>query len=630
MEKLGWLLLFILGYWAYCIFWGWKGARQTRTASDYFIAGRSIGLWVFVLAATATSFSGWTFVGHPGTIYGVGLPYAFASFYAITIPLTGVIFLKRQWLLGKRYGYITPGEMFSDYYRSDWMRVLTVVVAMVFSVPYLGIQLRASGILFKRLVEGTPLEATVIGNIEGGAILLSIVVFLYVASGGLRSVAYVDCAQCILLALGIVILGFVALDLVGGWANFQRGLAGLAGQSRDMVAIPTRPGSDSFLERAGTLFWDRSGGPWTGLMIMTYMFALMGIQSAPAFSMWAFSNRDPSPFPWQQVVASSLVIGAILFFFTAFQGLGGAILDRGILPGVEKLGVPLNDAGKPISDYLVPYLISTLSEGFPWLVGLLAVCALAAMQSTGAAYMSTASGIVTRDLYRHFLNREASHRAQVLVGRLTVAVVITLALIVGLASGDLLVLLGGAAVSYGFQMWPALLGICYIRFFTPAGVVCGLIGGLLAVTFTYVTELGGLIGIGRYPLTIHSAGWGILVNMVLTVGVSAFTQPKTAVEAEHRDRYHRFIAQHAALPPEKRKWRLPVWGLVIVWFLFAIGPFAVLGNQTDPAEWLFGIPTLWIWQIAWWICGCVMIYLLAFKLEMSTVPEAEIESLSSD
>ena len=199
MSKLSWLLLFILSYWSYCIYWGWRGARQARTASDYFLANRSIGLWVFVLAATATSFSGWTFLGHPGTIYSVGLPYAFASFYAITIPLTGVIFLKRQWLLGKRYGYITPGEMFSDYYRTDWMRLLTVLVAMVFSVPYLGIQLRASGLLFNRLLEGTALEGSFVGTIEGGAILLSIVVFIYVASGGLRSVAYVDCAQCILL-----------------------------------------------------------------------------------------------------------------------------------------------------------------------------------------------------------------------------------------------------------------------------------------------------------------------------------------------------------------------------------------------------------------------------------------------
>ncbi len=297
MEKLVWLAVFTLGYWTYCIYWGVRGARQARTASDYFIAGRTIGLWVFVLAATATSFSGWTFVGHPGTIFNVGLPYAFASFYAITIPFTGVLFLKRQWLLGRRYGYITPGEMFSDYYRTDSMRLLTVLVAMVFSVPYLGIQLRASGLLFSRLVEGTPLQQTFLGSIEGGAILLSVVVFLYVASGGLRSVAYVDCAQCILLALGIIVLGFVALDLVGGWAAFKEGLAGLARVKPDMVAIPSRPESGSFLERAGTLFWGASGGPWTAMMILTYMFALMGIQSSPAFSMWAFSNKDPRPSP---------------------------------------------------------------------------------------------------------------------------------------------------------------------------------------------------------------------------------------------------------------------------------------------------------------------------------------------
>ena len=171
-------------------------------------------------------------------------------------------------------------------------------------------------------------------------------------------------------------------------------------------------------------------------MILTYMFALMGIQSAPAFSMWAFANRDPGPFPWQQVFASSLIIGGIMFFFTAVQGLGGRILDMGLLPDTTPLNLPS-------SDYLVPYLIDTLADKFPWFLGLLAVCALAAMQSTGAAYMSTASGIITRDLYRHFLNREASQAAQVAVGRVTVGVVVSLALLVGLASGDLLVLLGG-------------------------------------------------------------------------------------------------------------------------------------------------------------------------------------------
>jgi SSS family solute:Na+ symporter len=71
------------------------------------------------MAATAASFSGWTFIGHPGLIWRDGLAYAFASFYVLTIPITGTFFSKRTWLLGKRYGFITPGDMYAYYYNTE-------------------------------------------------------------------------------------------------------------------------------------------------------------------------------------------------------------------------------------------------------------------------------------------------------------------------------------------------------------------------------------------------------------------------------------------------------------------------------------------------------------------------------
>ncbi|MBW1743457.1 MAG: sodium:solute symporter family protein, partial [Deltaproteobacteria bacterium] len=70
-----WLFVFVLAYWTYCVSMGVKGAMEAKTASDYFIAGRTIPTWVFVLAATATSFSGWTFMGHPGLLYRDGFQY---------------------------------------------------------------------------------------------------------------------------------------------------------------------------------------------------------------------------------------------------------------------------------------------------------------------------------------------------------------------------------------------------------------------------------------------------------------------------------------------------------------------------------------------------------------------------
>ena len=57
-SKIYWLFAFVGLYWSYCIFWGIKGARASKTSADYFVAGRSIGTWVFVLAATATTLRG--------------------------------------------------------------------------------------------------------------------------------------------------------------------------------------------------------------------------------------------------------------------------------------------------------------------------------------------------------------------------------------------------------------------------------------------------------------------------------------------------------------------------------------------------------------------------------------------
>jgi Na+/proline symporter len=188
--------------------------------------------------------------------------------------------------------------------------------------------------------------------------------------------------------------------------------------------------------------------------------------------MWAFANKTSKAFRWQQVVASSMVIGILLFSFTIFQGVGGHILiANGVLDSA-------ND------NNLVPQLINLLSDAAPWLVGLLAVCALAAMQSTGAAYMSTFSAMVTRDIYAKFISPNASDKNQKLSGRIFVIIVTGAALIVAANSSQAIVMLGGLAVAYGFQMYPALMGVCYFPWLTKKGVVSGLSAGLIAVTLT--------------------------------------------------------------------------------------------------------------------------------------------------
>ena len=607
-AKIYWLLAFVGLYWSYCIFWGIKGAITSKTSEDYFVAGRSIGTWVFVLAATATSFSGWTFVGHPGKILTDGLPYAFASFYALTIPFTGVLFLRRQWVLGRVYNYVTPGEMYSDYYGGNSMRALTVLVAFLFSVPYLGIQLRASGALFNVLTDG-------LISTNLGMILLSTVVVIYVASGGLKSVAYVDCAQAILLALGIIVLGVITIKWIGGWNLFTEGIGVLvkndliSGNRLTLQGFSNRvamPGSIQIVSSGSNAV----GGVWTGMMCMTYMFALMGIQSSPAFSMWAYANKTSKPFRWQQVVASSIVIGIILFTFTIIQGMGADVLV-------------LNGIFETISDStLVPKLINLMSESAPWLVGLLAVCALAAMQSTGSAYMSTFSAMITRDIYKNYIDEEVTEDRQKFIGRLFVVVVAVAALVVAIVSTDALVMLGGLAVAYGFQMYPALFGNLYCKWISKTGVTMGLIAGLLAVTLTDKMSSIFPLPWGAYPLTIHSAGWGIFFNIIFT-GFGSYFFPDSDQKNLDKEKRHAFLSEVAGVPESKKKLVPLAYCLVIFWFLVGFGPFAMIGNTlfsdpNIPATWApFNLPSIWIWQLVFLFFGIFVMWFLAFYMGFS-------------
>ncbi|MDX1606766.1 MAG: hypothetical protein R3202_11280, partial [Candidatus Competibacterales bacterium] len=495
-----------------------------------------------------------------------------------------------------------------------------------------------------------------LGGIDAGMWLLSIVVAIYVASGGLRAVAYVDTMQAILLALGIIILGLIAMFYVPDMSAGLAALSAVDPATGEAVFGPTTPeGYSGYVAIPGVIQMVSSGpsaqgGAWTGIMVLTYMFALMGIQSAPAFSMWAFSNKNPAPFAPQQVWASSFGIGLILFVFTAFQGIGSHFLgaDTAFTAAHPDLVNDVMAAGLGGQDLLqsegrqgmlVPQLIWLMGDTAPWLVGLLSVCALAAMQSTGAAYMSTAGSMLTRDILRRYLMPNASDAAQKFWGRVGVLIIVGAALVVATTATDALVLLGGLAVAYGFQMWPALIAVCWWPFLTGPGIVLGLIGGLVAVTMTESigAQIWPLLEMeplwGRWPLTIHSAGWGIMVNLGIAIVISTITQTRSG--RQHRMKFHNFLRDHAGLPNDKKGLVPLAWIVTLAWFFFAIGPGAVIGNTlfgdpNAPETWLFGIPSIWTWQLLFWVLGVFMMWFLAYRMEMSTVPKREVEVLVED
>ena len=614
MAKIIWLFGFAAVYWLYSFYWSSK------------IAGRHPPVPAFVLVVTAASFSGWAFFGHPGLVYDDGYQFAFVSLCAITIPLAGVIFFKRLWLLGKRYDYKTPAEMLVGYFDGNFIRLLTGIVALLFSVLFVAVQLGAAGYLFDILTDGLVSRHLGMG-------IMALVILTNLAAGGSRIAA--DPMPGVLLPLGIVATGIYALNAIGGWEVLQTGLAELAvsdfgawgktGQhgGGDYNARFAVPGAIQFT--AGLGKQSPVGGPWTGVMILTFMFALMGILSAPAFAMWALTRSDPMPFARQQVWATAFSGGLILVLFTSVLGMGAHLLPPG--PAIAKA-----------PDALVASYLNLLADSAPWLAGLLAVSALAVMQLASGFYLTTTGRMLGHDFCRH--PKPAAGGGRRLFVFLAIATILALALLVATISTDSLALLGGVAAAFGFQMWVPLAAATCFPWIARAGASWGLAGGILGVIFTDSIGLAVLdaIGIdawGRWPWTIHSAGWGMFINLSLCAAISAMTQ--NPQDRRRCMRHHEFLREHASLSPEKRKLKPLAWMITLAWMFFAVGPGAVVGNDFfgspnagTPEAWTYGIPSVWAWQILFWLLGVILIWLLAYKMEMSTLPRKKIKALQNE
>jgi Na+/proline symporter len=576
-SKVMWVWGLLIVYIIYCFWWGLKGFFSEKTASGYGIAGRSIPFIAFLMAATAASFSGWTFVGHPGLIWKVGLVYAYASFYVLTIPITGAFFAKRNWLMGKRYGFITPGDMFAYYYNNELVRWLTVLAALLYSIFYSGIQLIAASKLFY-WVAGVP--PTI------GLIFMAFIVWFYVVTGGLKASTWVGVLQFCLLVGGIFLLGLYVIKspIIGGWSGMTASIKTL----------------DPKLSQVPGLIHFGIGGGWTAVMILTYMFALMGIQSSPAFILWNFGIKSPKPLAWQQVFMSTFVVGLCLFFFSAFQGMGAKILEM----SGEMIIANNGD--------VVPKLMTKFLPG-P-VLGLVFLGAIAAIHSTAAPYIGTGGTIIQRDVWWRYVRKQGgSHSEQIWTNRIFATILTVAAAVVSLTSSDAIVMIGGFATTFGTIMYLMLVGVHWGFKFPSTGAALGLLAGIVANMLTYF--------VWKYPLSMHTAFWGIFIGFVVAYGCRGLGI-KDSQETIDRQKEVRDWLNSIDGPSEKGKvWRSRMKIVVPIWYFFALGPGILLGNT---AFTFCGFPAIWAWQIVWWIVGIVMMWALCFKAEMSTTSEEQI------
>lgn len=224
------VVFFYLAAVLYIGIFAFRRARGREEAEDYFLASRSLGPFVFLFSLFGTNMTAFAILGSSGHAFNNGIVTfgLMASSSGLVIPLTIFLIGTRVWALGKKYGFMTPVQMFRDRWECSHIGTAIFVVQAAMLVPYIIIGIMGGG--------------TTLYTISGGAVpfwfggaIVAMVVMSYVFFGGMRGTAWVNTFQTVLF----LCFGAIALIVIGvGMGGFRT--AAQAMQTSPLAPLLTR------------------------------------------------------------------------------------------------------------------------------------------------------------------------------------------------------------------------------------------------------------------------------------------------------------------------------------------------------------------------------------------------------
>ncbi len=489
---MGFTLAALGGFAAVIVLMAAYGYRiSARTAEDYMLGGRTIGVVVmffFVLFAVS---SAWTFYGFPGLLYTKGPGYVtfiwgsvagFAGLYMFLGP--------RLWALAKINRFLSPVEVLGERYQSKALKLILSLSILAFIIPYVGIQPLGVGAGFQAL---TGLPAV------WGAIYTSVILIVLVLLGGMRIVAWVN------IFLGIVYMAALMGSLV--WVVAVLFPDGGLVQAVSMIAA-SRPALLSDPGPAGTYTPIVLGGTFVvGLLAFSWPHVAIGCMTA----------RDKRLFKWFPLLI--FVFGGLFFYILPF--IWGSIVAPAAMPlaDLEALatqnGVPLQVE----ADRVVQTIIKRTLPGWFGVFVLLGV--IAAAVSTAAVQLMTSIFIVSRDVISGIFKPDPSDQQITTWARWSVVVIVILSLVVSaLNTGAMALYLTDVSIP-GFAQWgPALVGGLLWKRGTKQGAIAGTLAGIVYLVLSLLV----VVGDRRVLVVGHPVLASLLVNTIVYIVVSKLTR----------------------------------------------------------------------------------------------------------
>lgn len=459
---------------------------SAKTAEDYMMAGRTIGVVVmffFVLFAISSS---WTFYGFPGVLYLHGPGYVFFIWGSVAGFAGLYMFLgPRLWALSKINRYLSPIEVLAERYESKALRIILSFTMLAFIIPYVGIQPLGVGRGFEALT-GMPLWV--------GAAYTSLMLIILVILGGMRIVAWVNIFLGMVYVTALLGSLFWVVTIV-----FPNG--GLVQAATKLVEI-----DPAKLSAPGPL------GEYTPvLLIGTFVVGLMAF-SWPHVVIGAMTARDKSLFKWFPLLI--FIFGGLFFYVIPF--VWGSLVAPAAMPGITGAA----DADKVVQTVIQTYLPR-------WFAVFVLMGVIAAAISTAAVQLMTSGIIVARDIVQGVFKPDASDKQITSVARWSVVGIvifslsITVAVQIGIGEEAMAMYLTNVSVP-GFAQWgPALVGGLLWKRGTKEGALAGTLTGVIYLL------LGLLITgpNGEYILffNLHPVVLTLPLNLIVYIVVSRLT-----------------------------------------------------------------------------------------------------------
>ncbi len=345
-----------------------------------------------------------------------------------------------------------------------------------------------------------------------GATTLSLVTMFYVLIGGMRSVAWTDVLQGVLLLGGMILAAVAAIISMGGFSGYFAKVAELPPEA---LSVPSATGA------------------WPAWKLMSVaVFASIGslVQPGQWIRMYAAKND-------QILKKSALIFAVVLPSCFLFGIMLVALVGRAIYPPEMIDGELVAHSFVGEFDQIV---IVMIKEQLPAMMGgiglilvaVLLVAVLAASMSTADSNLHALSAVFTRDIYDRMLRPGATQNERAWISRAVIVLATLLALWLVNAGHDnekfaplkMIASLMFAAIAFSCQLLPATVDMLFIRKGTRAGVLAGMIAGVVTV-FLFTPFAPAAIGETVKPLTrnLDLGLIGFTVNVIVFVLVSKLT-----------------------------------------------------------------------------------------------------------